>query len=45
MQEAAEGCTLYVHGITQETDNLSLKTTFESHGTVDAENPGEWWIP
>jgi len=41
-QEAAPGCKLFVHGITQETDNHSLKTAFEAHGTVmDAYNPGK----
>jgi len=41
-QEAPEGCKLFVHGITQETDNYSLKTAFEAHGTVtDAYNPGK----
>ena len=39
-QEAPEGCKLIVHGITQETDNYSLKTVFEAHGTItDAYNP------
>jgi len=41
-QEAPEGCKLFVHGITQETDNYSLKEAFEAHGTVtDAYNPGK----
>lgn len=41
-QEAPEGCKLFVHGITQETDNHSLQTAFEAHGTVtDAYNPGK----
>jgi len=41
-QEAPEGCKLFVHGITQETDNYSLKTAFEAHGIVtDAYNPGK----
>jgi len=41
-QEAAPGCKLFVHGITQETDNHSLKTAFEAHGVVtDAYNPGK----
>jgi len=41
-QEAAPGCKLFVHGITQETDNHSLKTAFEEHGSVmDAYNPGK----
>ena len=41
-QEAPEGCKLFVHGITQETDNYSLKAAFEAHGIVtDAYNPGK----
>jgi len=41
-QEAAPGCKLFVHGITQETDNSSLQSAFEAHGTVmDAYNPGK----
>merc|ERR1712106_1161469 len=41
-QEAPEGCKLFVHGITQETDNSTLQTAFEAHGTVlDAYNPGK----
>eukprot|EP00091_Calanus_sinicus_P021639 TRINITY_DN6505_c0_g1_i1.p1 TRINITY_DN6505_c0_g1~~TRINITY_DN6505_c0_g1_i1.p1 ORF type:complete len:266 (-),score=76.46 TRINITY_DN6505_c0_g1_i1:151-948(-) len=41
-QEAPEGCKLFVHGITQETDNSSLQAAFEAHGTVtDAYNPGK----
>ena len=42
LREAAEGCTLFVHGISQETDNASLQAAFEGYGTVtDAYNPGE----
>ena len=41
-QEAPEGCKLFVHGITQETDNATLQAAFEAHGTVlDAYNPGK----
>jgi len=41
-QEAPEGCKLFVHGITQETDNATLQSAFEAHGTVlDAYNPGK----
>jgi len=41
-QEAPEGCKLFVHGITQETDNPSLQAAFEKYGTVtDAYNPGK----
>eukprot|EP00092_Neocalanus_flemingeri_P020733 GFUD01022468.1.p1 GENE.GFUD01022468.1~~GFUD01022468.1.p1 ORF type:complete len:727 (-),score=304.86 GFUD01022468.1:132-2312(-) len=41
-QEAPEGCKLFVHGITQETDNPSLQAAFEVHGNVtDAYNPGK----
>ena len=34
LREAAEGCTLFVHGISQETDNASLQAAFEGYGTL-----------
>jgi len=41
-QEADPGCKLLVHGITKETDNSSIQTAFEAHGTVmDAYNTGK----
>merc|ERR1711915_1125632 len=41
-QQAPEGCKLFVHGITQETNNYDLKAAFEEHGSVtDAYNPGK----
>merc|ERR1711915_319620 len=41
-QQAPEGCKLFVHGITQETNNYDLKSAFEEHGSVtDAYNPGK----
>jgi len=41
-QQAADGCKLFVHGVTQETNNADLQAAFEAHGTVtDAYNPGK----
>merc|ERR1719219_790952 len=41
-QQAADGCKLFVHGVTQETNNSDLQAAFEAHGTVtDAYNPGK----
>jgi len=41
-QQAAEGCKLFVHGVTQETPNADLQAAFEKYGTViDAYNPGK----
>merc|ERR1711892_30565 len=40
--EPAEGCKLFVHGVTQETNNSDLQAAFEAYGTVtDAYNPGK----
>jgi len=41
-QQAADGCKLFVHGVTQEINNADLQAAFEAHGTVtDAYNPGK----
>jgi len=40
-QQAAEGCKLFVHGVSEETPNEDLQGVFEAHGTVtDTFNPG-----
>merc|ERR1712021_90119 len=40
--QPAEGCKLFVYGVTQETANSDLQAAFEKFGTVtDAYNPGK----
>lgn len=39
--QAAEGCKLFVHGVSEDTPNEDLQGVFEKHGSVtDTFNPG-----